>query len=102
MAKAKEPFNPFYLLVLLVGVGFAITAFAYGTMAYRATAPAAAAVDAEPGLMSLVDRYGVQTMGVELVLLGAATAGAMWLDRFRLRRSGPDGPAELPPDEPQN
>lgn len=101
MARAKEPFNPFYALVLLVGVAFAVTTFAYGTMAYRAIAPAAAAAtDKGPGLMSLVDRYGVQTMGVELGLLGAAAAGAMWLDRLRARHSGPGDRSETPPETP--
>jgi hypothetical protein len=87
VAKAREPFNPFYALVVLLGAAFAVTTLAYGTMAYRATAPAAAAKDQGPGLMSLVDRYGVQTMGVELGLLGAATLGAMWLDRLRTQKN---------------
>jgi hypothetical protein len=91
VAKAKEPFNPFYALVVLLGVAFAVTTLAYGTMAYRATAPAAAEKDQGPGMMTLVDRYGVPTMGVELGLLGAATFGAMWLDRLRVRKSEADG-----------
>jgi hypothetical protein len=86
VAKPKEPFNPFYALVIVLGVAFAVTTFAYGTMAYRATDAAAAASDRQPGLMNLVDRYGVPTMGVELGMLGAATFGAMWLDRLRSRR----------------
>jgi hypothetical protein len=97
LAKAKEPFNPFYILVVLVGAAFAVTTFAYGTMAYRATSAAAAAGDRGPGLMSLVDRYGVQTMTVELGLLGAATMGAMWLDRLRHRRSAAADSFESPP-----
>jgi hypothetical protein len=87
VAKRSEPFNPFYVLVIVLGIAFAVTTFAYGTMAYRATAPAVAQIDQGPGLMRLVDRYGVQTLGVELGLLGGATFGAMWLDRLRARRS---------------
>jgi hypothetical protein len=94
VAKTKDPFNPFYVLVVLLGVVFAVTTFAYGTMAYRATSPAAAAADQGPGLMSLLDHYGVQTMGVELALLGAATAGAMCLDRLRIRKSSAAGSFE--------
>ena len=86
MAKPREPFNPFYVLVIALGVAFAVTAFAYGTMAYRAISPAAAEIDRGPGLMSLVDRYGVRTMGVELGLLGGASFAAMWLDRLRARK----------------
>ena len=44
MAKAKAPVNPFYVLVVVFGVVFVITSCAYGTMAYRAIAPA---VDAQ-------------------------------------------------------
>jgi len=55
-------------------------------MAYRAVAQK----EEGPGLMSLVDRYGVQTMGVELALLGGASFGAMWLDGYRTRRRTDD------------
>lgn len=96
VAKAREPFNPFYALVILLGVAFCITTFAYYTMAFRASAPAAAEVDRGPGLMSLVDRYGVQTIFVELGLLGAATFGAMSLDRLRTRNAKLDERSETP------
>jgi hypothetical protein len=94
VAKAKEKVNPFYALVVVLGITFAVTTFAYGTMAYRAVSPAAAVIDQRPGLMSLVDRYGVTTMGVELGLLGGATFGAMWLDRLRAGKNhqGPESP----------
>lgn len=65
-------------------------------MAYRAASPMAAAADQQPGLMSLVDRYGVQTMGVELGLLGVASFAAMWLDRLRTRETSPEDLAHLP------
>ncbi|MEX0978345.1 MAG: hypothetical protein WDZ48_05820 [Pirellulales bacterium] len=94
MAKPTEPFNPFYVLVIALGVAFAVTTFAYGTMAYRATAPAAAEIDRGPGLMSLVDRHGVRTMGVELGLLGGAGFAAMWLDRLRARKTEADESSE--------
>jgi len=83
MAKPKEPINPFYALVVILGLAFAVTTFAYGTMAYRAVAKK----EEGPGLMNMVDRYGVQTMCVELGLLGVATFGAMWLDGRRTRRA---------------
>ncbi len=86
MAKPKEPFNPFYVLVIGLGVAFAITTFAYGTMAYRAVAH----TDEGPGLMELLDRHGVMIMIVELGLLGVATFGAMSLDGMRTRRNERD------------
>lgn len=90
MAKPKEPFNPFYVLVIGLGVAFAITTFAYGTMAYRAVAH----TDEGPGLMELLDRHGVTIMSVELGLLGVATFGAMWLDGVRSRLAERDKTGE--------
>ena len=86
MAKDKSPVNPFYVLVAVVGVVFVVTACAYGTMAYRAIAPAVAAQSRNQGLMGFLDRYGVQSLSVELVVLGVASLGAMWLDQVRSRR----------------
>ena len=86
MAKPKEPFNPFYVLVVGLGVAFAVTTFAYGTMAYRAVAH----TDEGPGLMELLDRHGVSILSAELGLLGVATFGAMSLDGMRTRRNERD------------
>ncbi len=83
MAKPKEPVNPFYILVVLVGVVFVVTTFAYGTMAYRAVAQK----EESPGLMSMLDTHGVSIMSGELAVLGIVTFGAMWLDGVRTRRS---------------
>jgi hypothetical protein len=86
VAKAKEPVNPFYVLVVVLGVIFLITACGYGTMTYRAIAPGAAGAGAQHPLMEFLDRYGMQAMAAELVLLGGVTFGAMWLDGLRLRQ----------------
>ena len=86
MAKAKAPVNPFYVLVVVFGVVFVITACAYGTMAYRAIAPAVDAQARGQGLMGFLDRFGVQLLSIELAVLGAASLGAMWLDQVRSRR----------------
>lgn len=83
MAKPKEPINPFYVLVVLIGVAFVVTTFAYGTMAYRAVAQK----DESPGLMSMLDEHGVSILSGELAVLGLVTFGAMWLDGVRTRRS---------------
>jgi hypothetical protein len=86
VAKAKSPVNPFYVLVAVVGVVFVVTACAYGTMAYRAIAPAVAVQSRNQGLMGFLDRYGVQSLSLELVALGVVSLGAMWLDQVRTRR----------------
>ncbi len=82
MAKQKEPINPFYTLVVLLGVLFAITAFAYGTMAYRAVAQE----ESGRNLMTLLDEHGAMILTVELGLLGLATFGVMWLEGVYSRR----------------
>lgn len=86
MAKPKEPINPFYVLVVLVGVVFVVTTFAYGTMAYRAVAQ----TEESPGLMSMLDEHGVSILSGELAVLGLVTFGAMWLDGVRTRRAQRD------------
>lgn len=83
MSKPKDPVNPFYVLVVLIGVAFVVTTFAYGTMAYRAVAQ----TEETPGLMSMLDEHGVSILSGELAVLGLVTFGAMWLDGLRTRRS---------------
>jgi hypothetical protein len=102
VAKSKPPANPFYVLVVLVGVAFAITACAYGTMAFRAIGPGGGAEHDPSSLMALVDHYGVQVLAVELGVLGAAACGAMGLDRLRSRQGeqGRQPDSELRSDAP--
>jgi hypothetical protein len=86
VAKVKSSVNPFYVLVVVAGVVFVVTACAYGTMAYRAIAPAVGVEARQAGLMGFLDRYGVQSLSVELAVLGVASLAAMWLDQIRSRR----------------
>ncbi len=97
VAKTKEPINPFYVLVVLLGVIFAITSCAYGTMAYRAIAPVADR-DVGQGLMTFLDRYGIQALAVELTLLALAAFGAMGLDQARARQIGSDDDPRAEPE----
>jgi hypothetical protein len=99
--KIKEPVNPFYVLLVIVGVVFVITSCGYGLMAWRAMRPevSRAATDHREGetagvagreghpLMRFLDRHGVEVLSGELIVLGAATFGAMWLDGLRTRRA---------------
>jgi hypothetical protein len=98
VAKVKEPINPFYVLLVVLGIVFFITACAYGTMAYRAISPDKAEQSSHE-LMAFLDRNGMQLMGGELALLAACTFGAMWLDQFRSRRQKP---ASSSPFDPEN
>ncbi|MEX2112319.1 MAG: hypothetical protein WD845_03995 [Pirellulales bacterium] len=83
MAKSREPVNPFYVLLVLLGIVFLVTACAYGVMAYRAISPVAAQ-QAEPHpLTEFLDEHGVKLLGGELALLALASFAAMGLDRWR-------------------
>ncbi len=101
MAKQKQPFNPFYAALIIVGVAFTVTACAYALLMVRATRPqdsytAAAALspDEESTLMELLDQRGMEILGVEVLLLAVATAGAIGLDQYRSGRAHrPGGPA---------
>lgn len=85
---AKRDFqNPFYVLLLLAGVMFAITACAYGLMAFR-TFHAGAAADAEPsGLMRFLEDHGGTVMAWELAALAVATVGAIGTDQYWQRKA---------------
>lgn len=86
MAKAKEPFNPFYVLLVLLGIAFTVTACAYGVMAYRATRVGPPQAETGPNLLVFLDRHGGMLMAGELFLLGLASAAAMGTDRLWSRR----------------
>jgi uncharacterized membrane protein len=94
MAKGKPPVNPFYILLVISGIAFTVTACAYGVMAFKANRAAALGQDAGAGetasgsaLLARLDRHGPLWMAVELVLLGLATLGAIGTDRYRMLRA---------------
>ena len=100
MRKRKQPFNPFYVLLIVVGVAFTITACGYALMMLRATRPVpsdsaeATSTLEETGLMRLLDERGMEIMGVEVLLLTVATVGAIGLDRWRGTRESSE-PSEV-------
>lgn len=84
----KKPFNPFYVVLVLAGVAFGLTALGYFIMAAMATydpVRAREAMDRESGLLAVMDRFGVKMMIVELIVLAAATFLAIGTDRFWTR-----------------
>jgi hypothetical protein len=88
--------NPFYLVTLLAGIVFTITACGYGVMTVRQlheppqsrdlsdSGDDVAALD-HP-LVRFMDRYGTRVMIVELVVLGLATCAAIGTDAYWTRR----------------
>jgi hypothetical protein len=90
MSRTKEPLNPFNFLCAVLGVVFTVTACAYGLYMLRTTRGLGTGVaDAEQGehpLMSLMDRYGIMVLGIELALLIAVSLAAILLDHYRGKR----------------
>lgn len=95
MAKKKSGINPFYVLLAPLGVGFTLTACAYGVMAFKAVRGAdlqvaeqqVAAQRSGAALLAYMDQHGAELMGVELALLAACTFGAIGADRYWTRSS---------------
>lgn len=109
----NKPVNPFYVLVLIAGIAFAITACAYGIMIVRKLEPppsrAAQAGAAQAGgvqsgeqteedaaheLVEWMDRHGFKALMIELAVLAVATLAAMGTDELWTRRGKRKQPAE--------
>ena len=73
--------NPFYALLVLVGVAFVVTASAYGVMTVRGT-DRSLAESPQTGILGFMDRYGNWILIVEVVLLGVLTVAAMGTDQL--------------------
>ena len=90
---ARRVFNPFYVLLTLVGVAFVITACLYGVMTVRMLDPFAAeaasanAEAREHALMTAVDKHGALAMAIEVGVLGVLTVLAITTDDFWTRRA---------------
>lgn len=97
MSKRSQPANPFYVLVVLVGILFTLTACSYGVMAFRRM-QASAADQPESGLLVLLEERGMQIMAVEVALLAVVSIAAMGSDRYWTARSKTPA-AKTKPDE---
>jgi hypothetical protein len=99
MSKSNEPFNPFYTMLVVVGILFAITACAYCVMTVRGVSSNLAAVGQSAvyspevnaplatNLMALLDRHGLWILLGQIGLLGVATFGAILTDDYWARRA---------------
>ena len=100
---ATKPLNPFYPVLVVAGIAFALTACAYSVMTVRGLDPHTAG---EGGLVGLMDRHGLAIMVVELVVLGLLTGAAIgtdnyWTARFESKQQPPDiGEPHHPKSEP--
>jgi len=97
--------NWFYVLLIPVGTLFAVTAFAYGTMAFQAVnaVGADALLHARHPLFQWLRRHGEAALLAELAVLGACTVLAIALDPPTDREAGQadrGGRSPTPPPSP--
>jgi hypothetical protein len=85
MPKSKEPINPFYVLSMLFGGAFTVTACAFGLLMLRSTRSGSAGVIEHP-LLILMQQHGMAILAIKLLLLAIVAVGAITLDHLRGRR----------------
>jgi hypothetical protein len=87
--RSRKFANPFYGLLLVAGLAFALTATTYGVMAFRGRefqpAVAQASVGEHP-LMAWMSQYGDATLMFELGALAVCTFAAIATDDYWQRR----------------
>jgi hypothetical protein len=87
MKPSRKSANPFYALLIVVGLAFVVTAAAYGVMAVRESRAAATGERvAEHALIQWMHEHGNTALVAELALLGVCTFGAIGTDEFWQRR----------------
>jgi hypothetical protein len=100
---AKKSFNPFYALLVIVGLVFVVTAFAYGFMAFQAVnaVRAEAGLHAGHPLFQWLRVHGDATLLIELGVLALLTVGAIATDRYwdKAPTSGASSIASLTPNK---
>jgi hypothetical protein len=89
MNRSQKFANPFYSLLLVAGIAFALTATAYGVMAFRernAYAPlsteSAVAANVEHPLLTWMSQYGETALMAELAILAVCTFAAIGTDDY--------------------
>ncbi len=88
MARAKKAMNPFYPVLLVVGVVFAVTACAYGVMTVNLLSTAQVMGSSpESGFVTFFDAHGVTLLMSELGVLAVVTFAAMGTDDYWTRRA---------------
>jgi hypothetical protein len=84
MAATKEPRNPFYLMLLIVGMGFIITVLAYALVPWLEDAAERAGTKPPPSpFRDALKNQGWIWVLVEVALLVILGLASMGLDRYR-------------------
>lgn len=85
MSPRKKRVNPFYVVLVLAGVAFVVTACAYGVMAVKQMHVSYVSIEqaqADASFVGFMDEHGATVMLIELAILGVATFAAIGTDRF--------------------
>lgn len=84
MSSSREPHNPFYLLLLLAGLVFVITALAYALVPVLEEKAAAAGQPPPPSeFRAALRAHGGRWLLIELGALAVLALASMGLDRLR-------------------
>lgn len=91
MKRSNKFANPFYGLLLVVGIAFAITATAYGVMAFRYRETPRTIVASETSrehpLMAWMSQHGETALMTELAILAVCTFAAIGTDDYWQRQA---------------
>lgn len=90
LSNSSKPFNPFYPLLVVVGVIFCVTACAYGVMTVKGLQPdvaTAAGTVSDQQLLVWLDVNGFKMMMIELAVLAVMTVAAISTDEYWERRN---------------
>ena len=92
MRRSNKFANPFYSLLLAAGIIFAVTATAYGVMAFRQARPplsgvAVATTTSAHPLIEWMSEHGETALITELAFLAVFTFGAIGTDDYWQRQS---------------
>ena len=79
--------NPFYAVLVVVGILFVITTYAFFVMTIRDLDPSASTTAANHALLSVVEEHGFSAMMIELLVLALATVAAIGSDSYWTRRA---------------
>lgn len=90
MPRSLKSKNPFYVLLVITGLAFALTATGYCVMAFRDARPPAVAegtTTTTHPLIAWMRQNGETALVVELAFLGVFVVGAIATDNYWQRRT---------------
>ena len=95
MAATKQPANPFYVILVVVGILFLVTASAYGVMTVKQLhGPFDQDEQVDQGeqaagerFLRFLDQHGVALLLGEIAVLGLVTVAAIGTDEYWSRRA---------------